>query len=131
MPYIHWEFADTFDFMTTYAKQLSTRSTSGSDVNPETPYQKLMKLYMSPPKRTYDANVVDIHRHEGRYIRQLHIRRSLDQYHYHALKDTSSRDKDQLVSRMFDENREYHLEGRQVLMVVDQLWLWVLKESKI
>lgn len=123
MPYIHWEFADTFGSLTTYAKQLTTSSTDISKPNPPAPYQDLMKLYMPHQHWLDGVDGGHIHKHGRRSIRQLHIRRSLDQYHYHALSDTRSRDNDQLVSRMFDKTRKYHLKGRQVLMVVDQLWL--------
>lgn len=52
----------------------------------------------------------------------LHIRRTLDQYYYHTLKDTSERDQDQVVSR-YQQSTE--LQPR-ILTMVDQLWIWVL-----
>lgn len=53
----------------------------------------------------------------------LHIRRTLDQSYFLNLKDTSQRDKDQVVYRA--------TKGRGNLarvVMVDQLWLWILDE---
>jgi hypothetical protein len=55
-----------------------------------------------------------------------HVRRTLDQYYYHTLSDTSSRDKNQTVSRYRRRNK---LEA-SVITMVDQLWLWVLKNTE-
>ncbi|RYN91333.1 hypothetical protein AA0119_g10561 [Alternaria tenuissima] len=132
MPYIHWEFAETFNSMTNYAKQLATSSRRDCGPDSPKPYQTLMKLNMSPQNRTPQEHSPDTRDGNGRrFTDQLHIRRSLDQYHYHALSDTGNRDNDQLVSRMFDKDRDDQLKGPRVLMVVDQLWLWVLKDNTI
>ncbi|KAF2001481.1 hypothetical protein P154DRAFT_575199 [Amniculicola lignicola CBS 123094] len=50
----------------------------------------------------------------------LQLRRTLDQYYYHMLKDTKLRDDDQVVSRWAKKNQmsDYNL------IMVDQLWLW-------
>jgi hypothetical protein len=53
----------------------------------------------------------------------LHLRRTLDQYYYHTLKNTTKRDGDQVVSRYQNKNRLQP----QIITMVDQLWLWVLK----
>jgi hypothetical protein len=56
----------------------------------------------------------------------LHIRRTLDQSYYYMLKNTRARDGDQVVSR-------YGVKmGRKqpVVMMVDQLWLWILEGNK-
>ena len=55
----------------------------------------------------------------------LHIRRTLDQFYYHAI-STEDRDTDQVVYRYTrDKGKE-----RKVFMV-DQLWLWVLEKDLI
>ena len=55
----------------------------------------------------------------------LHIRRTLDQYYYHAI-STEGRDTDQVVYRYTrDRGRE------KKLFMVDQLWLWILGEDLI
>jgi hypothetical protein len=65
----------------------------------------------------------------------LHPRRTLDQSYYHMLPSTSTRDSDQVVARRAKkEKREglanewQKIEGHNVLMV-DQLWLWIIKTS--
>lgn len=79
----------------------------------------------------------------------LHPRRTLDQSHYGALKNTETRDRDQVVYRatspaihVCDEDpavtqivtgcKQCHDDIRMVprLIMVDQLWLWILDESK-
>jgi hypothetical protein len=79
----------------------------------------------------------------------LHPRRTLDQSYYSALKDTGTRDRDQVVYRattpaghdcaeIVDEEDPYQ-KCRQCqedvkkvprLIMVDQLWLWILDESR-
>lgn len=51
----------------------------------------------------------------------LHIRRTLDQSYFLTLEDTSVRDKDQVVYR----------ETRDRVVMVDQLWLWILDGNTI
>lgn len=55
----------------------------------------------------------------------LHIRRTLDQYYYHAI-STEDRDTDQVVYRYTrDKGKE------KKLYMVDQLWLWILDKDLI
>ena len=53
----------------------------------------------------------------------LHVRRTLDQYYYYILRDTTRRDNDQVVSRELE--KQYGRKQRLVI-IVDQLWLWTL-----
>jgi hypothetical protein len=59
----------------------------------------------------------------------LHIRRTLDQYYFLTLDDTSVRDKDQVVYRGTRAGRSFHNRNTRVVMV-DQLWLWILDDSE-
>lgn len=52
---------------------------------------------------------------------QLHCRRSLDQYMYSTLPDTSARDGDQVLHKCTKES----------VLVVDQLWMWVLDDATV
>lgn len=56
----------------------------------------------------------------------LHLRRTLDQSYFLNLKDTSERDLDQVVYRA----TRGHGNHTRVVMV-DQLWLWVLDEREL
>lgn len=60
----------------------------------------------------------------------MHPRRTLDQYYFSTLKDTILRDKDQVVyrgtkTRSF-EGSSWH---EPQIVMVDQLWLWILDDS--
>lgn len=60
----------------------------------------------------------------------MHPRRTLDQYYFSTLKDTTPRDKDQVVYRETKtkpgENKHNHDPS---IVMVDQLWLWILDDS--
>ena len=55
----------------------------------------------------------------------LHIRRTLDQYFYTGMKDTTARDQDQVVNRV----QRGLMNEQPKIIVVDQLWLWILNEG--
>jgi hypothetical protein len=57
----------------------------------------------------------------------LHPRRSLDQIFYSSLPKTSSRDQDQVVSK----NTPKDARGGKKMIMVDQLWLWLLETRNI
>jgi hypothetical protein len=72
----------------------------------------------------------------------LHPRRTLDQSYYGALKSTGTRDRDQVVYRATAPEVHEHDPAWEVcgqckddvkkvsrLIMVDQLWLWILDES--
>jgi len=80
-----------------------------------------------------------------RYLHEhppLHPRRTLDQSYYGALKSTVTRDRDQVVYRGtrpqqhdcvgFDKCAQCNEDVKKVprLIMVDQLWLWILDERK-
>ncbi|KAI0185285.1 hypothetical protein EV127DRAFT_515449 [Xylaria flabelliformis] len=54
----------------------------------------------------------------------LHARRTLDQYYFPTLEDTSVRDRDQVVYR----GTKY---GSPRVVMVDQLWLWIMNDNTI
>ncbi|ORY12883.1 hypothetical protein BCR34DRAFT_286855 [Clohesyomyces aquaticus] len=56
----------------------------------------------------------------------LHDRRTLDQYYYHTLPDTKTRDNSQVITRYQGVQGENDL---RVVSMVDQLWLWVIRGS--
>jgi hypothetical protein len=66
--------------------------------------------------------------------RSLHPRRTLDQFYYSSLIDTSIRDQDQTTSKWTGSGvgTEGHTSASDdsLVMMVDQLWCWVLDESK-
>ncbi|KAI1080443.1 hypothetical protein F5B20DRAFT_580109 [Whalleya microplaca] len=60
----------------------------------------------------------------------LHVRRTLDQYYFLTLDDTSARDKDQVVYRSTKSSRNSRAYNTRVVMV-DQLWLWIIDDNTI
>lgn len=73
----------------------------------------------------------------------LHVSRTLDQYYYSALSDTSRRDIDQVVRRY--QARKYMVKAQEKMSktnenardpdfqigMVDQLWLWIIDDKTI
>lgn len=57
----------------------------------------------------------------------LHFRRTLDQYYYYNLLTTEARDLDQVVSRYFEKT--WPEADDNLVLMVDQLWLWILDEG--
>jgi hypothetical protein len=53
----------------------------------------------------------------------LHPRRSLDQFFYSSLHNTTSRDQDQVLSKYMPKDSR----GGKKMIMVDQLWLWLLE----
>jgi len=58
----------------------------------------------------------------------LHIRRTLDQFYYYMLEDTTIRDNDQVVDRWA---RQKLGKNNPRILMVDQLWLWIINDGKI
>ncbi|KAK4113033.1 hypothetical protein N656DRAFT_797576 [Canariomyces notabilis] len=74
----------------------------------------------------------------------LHCRRTLDQFTYHMLEDTKERDDTQVVTKWAKEHPkrrevEYdaendsasHKHDANPVLMIDQLWLWVLKKENM
>lgn len=59
----------------------------------------------------------------------LHFRRTLDQYYYYTLPTTEARDVDQVVSRYFEKTWPEEEENENLVLMVDQLWLWILDKG--
>jgi len=65
--------------------------------------------------------------------KKLHESRTLDQFYYRSLIETEDRDETQVVTRYIDKTgwRAPLDPGKQLdILRVDQLWLWVIDESK-
>lgn len=58
----------------------------------------------------------------------LHIRRTLDQSYYSTLDNTEARDVDQIPYKYF--NQHFKDSTMHPVLMVDQLWLWVLDKGK-
>lgn len=61
--------------------------------------------------------------------RPLHCRRTLDQFLYYMLPSTEARDIDQVVYRWAKRERKEDAACYRPIIMVDQLWLWVLHDG--
>lgn len=88
---------------------------------------KLDPKFINGRRQTADEKLIQNYLHEKHF---MHIRRTLDQYYYHTMKDTSLRDEDQVVYRyakkMWPKEKETNLN----ILMVDQLWMWILDGGK-
>lgn len=69
-----------------------------------------------------DMSLIDLYATDLHNKHSLHIRRTLDQSFYHTLDSTSTRNKDQVVTRYGRREKR----KQPVVMMVDQLWLWCI-----
>ena len=105
LPYIHW---DTYKCFTKWSAYLSAANTGEPpDMPPDLP--------------AWSQAVFSAMRDDCRKTSSLHPRRTLDQFFYSTLPETSARDSDQVVSK----NTKLSHGGKKMVMV-DQLWLWAL-----
>ncbi|KAH0526557.1 hypothetical protein TsFJ059_009860 [Trichoderma semiorbis] len=139
MPYLHW---DEEDIMQKRSKYLAEASSGG-----KTFYRRVWNETSEPPERIEKEKML-----LGEYLLSerdcdpnfrhvLHIRRTLDQYLYHNLKDTIIRDADQTVHRyqkkLNNQKKQKKLNKDKVsededpftAIMVDQLWLWILVDE--
>ena len=59
----------------------------------------------------------------------LHVRRTLDQFYYSTLRETETRDVDQVPYKYF--HGQFPRSTMHPVLMVDQLWLWVLDDSTV
>jgi hypothetical protein len=107
MPYLHWESKPDYETMRALIK---SKEVKGVVLPPTTGEQdRFLKLL--------DKN-------------RIQIRRSLDQSYYWSLTSTEKRDKEQVVDRYA---RNYAIKAgshsHRPLLMVDQIWIWVLNEG--
>jgi hypothetical protein len=132
MPYLHWETDDAREKMLNVIKDIESPETAGTrtstgvevkDLRLSNWGKKLLPkaiIYGTAKKADADEKLLRKHLLSERPV---HIRRTLDQSYYWTLKDTSTRDRDQVVYRATkDQNPR--------IIMVDQLWLWILDGSK-
>lgn len=103
MPYLHWERKCEVDGLAAMLKTVDAKPPAS-----ESNDAQLVRTY-----------ILDAH--------PIHIRRTLDQFQYHTLPDTTARDNDQTGLRYFrDEKLDQNRNLEPVTTMVDQLWMWVL-----
>ncbi|KAL8827955.1 MAG: hypothetical protein Q9170_006803 [Blastenia crenularia] len=101
MPYLHYETHQNRKRMSDAIKRVTC---SDGDYQPS-------------QDRTCDELLIQAYLQS---THNLHIRRTLDQFYYHAI-STEERDADQVVYRYTRDKRK-----EKKVFMVDQLWLWIL-----
>ncbi|RYP42040.1 hypothetical protein DL767_000552 [Monosporascus sp. MG133] len=154
LPYLHWETSNRRTKMVQVINEVmgyevkpprmsklveeteKKRSKSRGNPKHEPPpkYKTLLGKYLMTVAKVADE--MDFEADERllrKYVKAeppLHIRRTLDQYYFVTLDDTSKRDKDQVVYRGTKAGNSLHSRNTRVVMV-DQLWLWILDDTLI
>jgi hypothetical protein len=105
MPYLHWDTRRCFDKRAKFMEA----TLEGKHWVPQGLENQRQSLY----------EITRDYLNEGS---SLHPRRSLDQFFYSRLSDTTTRDNDQVVSK-----HTLRGPGGPKMIMVDQLWLWVIK----
>lgn len=135
MPYIHWETEPERDKLQAAVDEYKKKPKSG-------PFDKRIKQIVKDffadnigetevQKRHHELESHELN--DKKLIKfylnhnpPLHIRRTLDQFHYYMTENTADRDADQAISRYF--NRKFPNKPAPIMMV-DQLWLWVVNKG--
>ena len=144
MPYLHWETDEARDKMALVIKDILSPPTQEQLENKTLSGVKFDHLKLSKGGKNIHLGALVRAKHqllEGadsdeRLLRvhliserPVHIRRTLDQSYYWTLKDTSLRDRDQVVYRATNQPNQVPRIPRVVM--VDQLWMWILDGSSL
>lgn len=118
MPYLHWERAEEFQTLNAIIDERKKKKRSEEMGIPVDDKRK--GTAEIPPNADVEllSNYLE-------HNPPLHCRRTLDQYYYHTLPNTSRRDKDQTPMRYF-RSKEDTVAPDEIVTMVDQLWMWVL-----
>ena len=115
MPYLHYETHVQRKKMTEAIERATGTLESLGAPDPRiTCDEMLMRAYLPNSQSAHSTHNL------------LHIRRTLDQFYYHAI-STESRDEDQVVYRYTRDNKPHETK----VFMVDQLWLWTLGSDLI
>lgn len=130
MPYLHWDeeaaLKKRSEFLANHSPEasLSDNATISPSAEEPTAEEKCRREEMLLDKYLLLESNRD---KNSRHL--LHIRRTLDQSLYHNLEDTKIRDADQTVRRYqkkLNKNKKLDNQDQYTVIMVDQLWLWIL-----
>ncbi len=112
MPVLGWETDANRDKMSKVIKEVET-------------YKN--RIYTHDPTQSKDASLIAGYLNDS----NLHVRRTLDQFKHHTI-NTEKRDTDQVVYRYCKDHPFPYEdpENRLKVFMVDQLWIWILSNSK-
>jgi hypothetical protein len=115
MPFLHWGSEHVLSWREDKIRLIEERRS----MDPRGPLPELMQPDDSPTDR-FHTMLMEEQLHSEK---PLHLRRTLDQFFYTNIRDTSDRDHDQVLSKYGPEGDKV---GFRPILMVDQLWLWVL-----
>jgi hypothetical protein len=115
LPYLHWEYNSARERVRILIEDIETKGQYAV-------IREDVSTKLSTPRDHGDEMLLRKHLLTPRPV---HIRRTLDQSYYWTLKDTKHRDCDQVVYR----DTEKKDPASPKIVMVDQLWLWVLDGS--
>jgi hypothetical protein len=115
MPYLHFETVQSHQDMYKFGKHFT-----GKKVLPSSELDK---------PGTNEKDVALFRAHLNSPEQSLHVRRTLDQSFYHHI-NTEGRDRDQVIHR-FQKNFTSTDDGESKILMVDQLWMWVIGQNLI
>jgi hypothetical protein len=123
MPYLH---LDTYESNELRSKTVKWISKDRRDIS------KKPSIPVNGPAYIDSLLIARYLDHGAHCHGSLHVRRSLDQYYYDTQDDTDERDKDQIVYK-YTKSHGLDLvkKKKAVVMMVDQMWLWVLEDANI
>ncbi|KAI1382956.1 ankyrin repeat-containing domain protein [Hypoxylon trugodes] len=130
MPYLHWERREEFQKLKKITDEKEKILKQRERTKTPSQYEEdSRKEAIEEIERSQGANGTE--KMYWMYLDEqhpLHPRRTLDQYYYHTLDDTSERDSDQTAARYYKarEKQFKNNDIKEVLTMVDQLWMWVL-----
>lgn len=134
MPYLHWDDETAMQKRSELLEPPSKAATSKSAANVAPPLPNI-RTQNEPHESIFRREKMLVEKyllaeldHDKNSRHLLHVRRTLDQSLYHNLKDTKNRDADQTVRRY----QKMLYPGKTpdevpfAVIMVDQLWLWIL-----
>lgn len=133
MPYVHCELAisqEQRQKAIESAQLLKSKQASSDSQTPSAPHARplLQRRTTDFVAFRVDADERLIKAHVQSSKCSLHIRRTLDQFFYRTIGTFPRRDTDQVVLR-YQDNHEMRKDPH--LLMVDQLWLWIVNEDLI
>lgn len=106
MPYLHWETDFNRGQCTQAVKRMQNMRAHSDGLR---------------TSKSQDENLIRGYLNSST---DLHLRRTLDQFKHHSI-NTEKRDRDQVVFRYCDKAKK-----PLKIFMVDQLWMWILDDSK-
>ncbi|KAK4660142.1 hypothetical protein QC762_116530 [Podospora pseudocomata] len=91
--------------------------------------QEPTETFIEPPGESLMTLLLRGYLRPRRNDTSLHCRRTLDQFTYRTLESTQERDDNQVMLKWSRKHRQDINSSKYPLLMVDQLWLWILDDK--